>query len=642
MSPLPKPGPSRLHVTLVVGLLCVGSAQPASAFELFGRCRVGTCQTAEANQRLIDGKRYSVKFRVVQQDGADDGVIREVSELWRGRDSEVAGSAGLIARAKGDYRRLLAALYNQGRYAGTVSIKVDGVEAAELKPGTALADRPSVTITVGPGRPYLFGQAEIINRPPPNLLRDPDEPTSSEEAFATGMPAKADVVRRAATRVTEEWRHLGHPKAKLAEQRATANHPQRALNVLLRIEPGPFASFGPVSVQGTNHMDAGFVRYMTGLKEGEAYSPEALRRAEARLDRLGVFGARKLEEADAVTSNGLLPLTVVVNERKSRRIGLGATLSSADGAGIEAYWLHRNLFGRAERLRLDAKFGGVDTGFDTQRFDYSLGATFVQPGVFSPDTDLAWKLLANRESNETFEETSLEGSATVTHYFSDAFVGSLGSFSKYGDYNDDLGQRTFLTTGLVGSVSYDRRNSKVDPTRGYLVSASAVPFYEWEEGNPALQLGVQASAYLSLDDGGRSVLAGRIKTGFLVGPDRAQIPPDLLFTAGGGNSVRGYGFKSIGLVDTNGDVTGGKSLLEGSVEFRQRVTDAFGLVAFIDGGTVGENTFIDGSADFRVGAGLGLRYYTALGPIRLDVGLPLNPGPDDPDFAIYAGIGQAF
>ena len=116
----------------------------------------------------------------------------------------------------------------------------------------------------------------------------------------------------------------------------------------------------------------------------------------------------------------------------------------------------------------------------------------------------------------------------------------------------------------------------------------------------------------------------------------------MLFTAGGGNSVRGYSFKSIGVTGPGGDTIGGASLLEVSAEFRQRLNEGFGVVAFADAGTVGRSSFVDFSEDVKFGVGLGIRYYTGLGPIRLDVAIPLNRGPDDAGFAIYAGIGQSF
>jgi translocation and assembly module TamA len=133
-----------------------------------------------------------------------------------------------------------------------------------------------------------------------------------------------------------------------------------------------------------------------------------------------------------------------------------------------------------------------------------------------------------------------------------------------------------------------------------------------------------------------------LKIGSLVGPDIVEIPPDKLFFAGGGGSVRGYAYRGIGVEGPGGALIGGKSLLEASAEIRAGITESIGLVGFADVGYVGEESFPSFSEDLKIGAGVGLRYNTGLGPIRLDAAVPLDPGPDDPDFAFYVGIGQAF
>lgn len=625
---------------------------PAHALELFGFCLFGECKQTEAQEeaRFIDPKRYEVAFTVdtegLEDAGDLDNLLKGASALYGGRDKPVGGSAGLISRAKGDYRRLLAALYNSGHYGVSVSITVNGAEAANINPGKQLPDTSTVAISVRPGPQYGFGQAEVVNAAPPPV--DPDDVTKTfaEIGYIAGAPARATVVRQAGKLAVLQWQQQGHALAKVEGREATALHPQEQLNVTIRMNPGPKAYFGDVTVSGTERMDPAFVAYMAGLTPGEEYDPDELKRARERLDRLGVFSTRKLEAANSLNSNGLLPFGLVVKERKLRKIGIGATVSSVDGAGVEAYWLHRNLFGKAERLRLDAKFGGVGTSDAVEEFDYALGATLTQPGFFSPDTDLVSNIFAKREFNETFLETSAGGSIGVTHYLSRTTTLRGNVFGEVAEFEDAFGTRQFATFGADGEAELDFRNSKVDPTSGTYFKVNARPFYETEFGNAALRMEVEARAYLGFGADDRTVFAGRVKLGSLVGPSVAQTPPDQLFLTGGGNSVRGYAFKSIGIpragIDGAQDVAGGRSLLEGSLELRQRFTESIGAVAFVDAGLVEGNSFVNLEEDLRVGVGIGLRYYTGLGPIRLDVAVPLDPGPDDPDFAVYAGIGQAF
>lgn len=632
---------------LIVFCLAASVLVPAQAvaFELFGICFTGKCEAQEEDGiAVIDPRNYSVEFTVGGDDADDvEERLQTASALWNGREKPVAGSAGLVARARGDYRRILAALYNAGRYNGAISITVNGSEAANIAPGSPIADNASVVITVDAGSIYRFGEAKIIDQAPVAVRNHDAVPLPSEEGFAPGEPALAGKVKLAEKLSIRAWRQLGHPKAKAENRTATAVHPDKQLNVTIRMTPGPQAVFGEVYVEGTKRMDPEFVAYITGITEGEEFDPDELERARERLDRLGVFSLRKIEEAQFVTSNGLLPLNVLVQEKKLRRLGVGATFSSIDGAGVEAFWLHRNLFGKAERLRVEAEFGGVggSNSLTVDEFDYKLGATFTKPGVFDPDVDLVFNIFGKHEFNETFQETSAGGTLDFNYFYSKRITASAGILAKYGKFEDAFGTRKFFYGGFKGALLYDGRDNKLEPTKGIYSEFKALPFYEANFGSFASRFQIEARTYYSPNDG-QTVLAARARAGSLVGSSIAETPPDLLFTTGGGGSVRGYGFNNIGVRNVSGDVTGGRSLLEASLEVRRKFTETLGAVAFIDAGTVGENSYDAFSGDLKVGVGIGLRYYTGLGAIRLDVAVPLNPDDDDPSFGIYAGIGQAF
>jgi translocation and assembly module TamA len=394
-------------------------------------------------------------------------------------------------------------------------------------------------------------------------------------------------------------------------------------------------------------MDPEFVAFITGLQPGVEYDPDEIERAKKRLSRLEVFRSARVEEAEAITSNGLLPITVAVQEQKLRRFGLGGSYSTLDGAGFEAFWLHRNLFGRAERLRFDARISGIgDQSYDPQDYSYLLGVSFTKPGVYTPDTDFISSLIGERKVLDAYTQTSLTADAGFTHTFSDELTGKITASVSKSRFDDDFfGERDFLTAGLVGTLTYDSRDSKVDPSRGHFLEGLISPFYEFEYGNFATKFTAEGRTYYSLDADNKYILAGRLKLGSIVGAEVAELPPDQLFFAGGGGSIRGYAYRNVGVnVSRDGEdyVIGGRSLIESSVEARIRMTETIGVVGFVDAGYVGEESFPDFAESLRVGVGAGLRYNTGLGPIRLDFAVPLDPTDDDPDFAFYVGIGQAF
>jgi translocation and assembly module TamA len=432
------------------------------------------------------------------------------------------------------------------------------------------------------------------------------------------------------------------PRAVVVTRDVVADHASSSVDVTITVNPGMKAAFGEVSVSGTERMDPEFVRRQTGLEVGEEYDPDELALAQKRLDRLEVFQAARLEAAQSISPDGLLPYNLIVQESAGRRFGVGATYSTIDGLGVEGFHLWRNLFGQAERLRLDARVASIAWPLDTEEFDYMFGGTFTKPGFLTPDTDLVAAISAERTIYPTYMETSANAKLGLTHFFSDQITFEGGAVFERSQFEDDVfGTRDFMTAGIYAGATLDFRDNKVDPTSGWYLKADLEPFYEFNYENPAAQIVVEGRTYFGFGEEDPFVLAGRFKAGALVGPDLSEIPPDKLFFAGGGGSVRGYAFKSIGVDDGMGNVTGGRYLLEGSLEARAKVTSDIGVVGFLDGGYVAADTFPE-FKDLRLGAGVGVRYYTGLGPLRLDVAVPLNKRSGDPDYAIYVGIGQSF
>jgi Outer membrane protein len=620
--------------------MAVGTTIPVAAFELFGIRFFEDEADRDAEAVIVDPQPYFVTF-TSSEGGAVEAALRNASALLADEAEPASGAAGLIAKARGDYRRLLAALYGEGYYGGAVSIRIGGVEAANLAPDTNLPDPVDVTVAVTTGPLFRFGNVAIVNQAPPT--GDPQDQVDLPvlRGYGTGEIARSAVVLRAEQLALEAWRQQGYAKAEIVSRDVVADHATNTVDAVITVNPGRLAAFGPVQVTGTENMNPEFVAQQTGLVVGQEYDPDEIKRAQARLDRLEVFRSARLQAADSIGADGLLPHELIVEELPGRRFGVGATYSSVDGLGLEAYHLWRNLFGQAERLRLDARVASIGFPVDTSQFDYFLGGTFTKPGFYHPDVDLVATVSAERTIYPKYTETSAGGRVGLNWFFSDGLTFEGGASFEVARFDDDFGTRDFQTAGLYAGVIYDGRDSTVDPTEGWYASANLEPYFDLLGGSPGARLVVEGRTYFGFGENDPFVLAGRLKGGAVLGPDLVNIPPDKLFFAGGGGSVRGYGFKSIGVDDGSGTITGGRYLLEASLEARAKVTNDIGVVGFIDGGYVAADVF-PGLDDLRLGAGVGLRYYTGLGPLRLDVALPLNKKPGDPDYAIYAGIGQAF
>jgi translocation and assembly module TamA len=625
--------------------LCVAAAglslvAPANAFEIFGLKLFEDQSDADAEAVIADPQPYTVSL-VVNATGELESVVRNASALVADEAEPASGAAGLLAKARGDYRRIVAALYQEGHYGGVVSIRIGANEVTSLPPDVDLPDPVPVTIVVDPGPLFNFNRVDIVNQAPPTS--DPFDQVDSPagQGFGVGEVARSSVIVQAEGLALEAWRQQGYAKAEIASRDVVADHATNLVDVTITVNPGQKAAFGDVTVRGTERMDPEFVRRQTGLTPGEEFDPEEVERAQKRLDRLEVFRAARLEAAESIGLDGLLPYDLIVQELPGARFGVGATYSTIDGLGVEAFHLWRNLFGQAERLRLDARIAGIGFPVETEEFDYFFGGTFTKPGIFTPDTDLVATISAERTVYPTYTEISALGRIGLTHLFSDQITLEGGAQFERSEFEDVFGTRDFALAGLYGAATLDFRDDTVDPTSGWYLRADIEPFYEFNYGNAAGRVTVEGRTYFGFGEDDPFVLAGRVKAGAVLGAELNEIPPDRLFFAGGGGSVRGYGFRSIGVDDGFGNIIGGRYLLEGSLEARAKVTESIGVVGFLDGGYVAGDEF-PGIEDLRLGAGVGLRYYTGLGPLRLDVAVPLNKREGDPDYAVYVGIGQAF
>ncbi|MBP7001066.1 autotransporter assembly complex family protein [Amaricoccus sp.] len=627
--------------------MAIAATAPAQAFSLFGIHLWGEREDQEAGFEIIDPLAYDVQFVVTGGDGGLEAQLKNASGLWAGRDKPASGVGGLLSRSRGDYRRLLAALYNQAYYGPEISIRLAGQEAADLTLDARLPRPTPVVVAIRPGPRFKFGQAVIVNPPPREVAEDDEVDNDLGDDFRTGADANAAIVAAASSTAIERWRQLSRAKARETDRSVTADHPTSKLDVVITLDPGRPARFGRTSVSGTQRVDPGFVAYMADLTPGDSFDPDRVKAAEDRLARLGVFSSIRVEEAPEIAPDGTLDMAVRLQDGTARTLGVGATLSTIEGAGVEAFWEHRNLFHRAERLRFSASVTGLGVVGDVGDFDYEAGVTFTRPGVINPNVDFFASLTGRRLDLDTYREESLTARFGLQRTYARWLNGEISAFATRARFDDFFGIRRFLMFGVTGKGTYDRRDDVMDPTRGYYLAAEAEPFYEAEYGNAAARGTLEGRIYHGFGEERRFVLAARAKAGSFVGPSDRESPPDKLFFAGGAGSIRGYAYRSVGVdyTEPDGDtgVVGGRSLVEGSGEARFRINDRFGAVGFVDAGFVSaSSSFTSDDTDVRVGAGAGLRYFTGLGPIRLDVATPINPRDDDDVVAFYVGIGQAF
>ncbi|WP_162914120.1 autotransporter assembly complex protein TamA [Taklimakanibacter lacteus] len=603
----------------------------------------------KADEPIADALAYKVTIRIDHGEGALRSAIEEGSNLVTLQDSSAAGAAGLVQRALSDLERITAILYENGHYGGEIAISIAGVpvddasvfDAAE---GARRNGPVPVQITVDTGPAFRFGRIEVRDAASRRLMTDLVD--IEELGLMEGEPALSPAIADAERAIVKELRGRGYPFARIAAKDVAADHATLRLDVALLVESGRKAGFGRFSVSGTEGLDPEFVASRIDIEEGEPYSPERLDKLRKRLAGYPIIGGIRLKEAEQLDASGLLPVDVEISERKPRYFGFGTKYSSSEGTALNAYWGHRNLFGEAETLRIDAQvswFGGTpDAVPDADPFGYMLKASFGKPGILTVDDDLVAEAAVLREVTDAYVRDAVTLVAGVRRRFSDQLSVQVGVDFEQAFVEDSFGKRDDFVAGLPVDIVYDTTDSLLDPARGIRSSAKIEPFaFLGEAGAGPVLLKGSLAAYQGVDERNRFIIAGRVAAGSLIGADVTDVPPARRFYAGGGGSIRGYGYQSVSPRNGDGDIIGGLSFFEASAELRVKITDTIGVVPFFDMGAAFEDEIPDLSG-LRYAAGLGLRYYTSIGPVRLDAAIPLNPRDDDDGYGIYVSIGQAF
>jgi translocation and assembly module TamA len=282
-------------------------------------------------------------------------------------------------------------------------------------------------------------------------------------------------------------------------------------------------------------------------------------------------------------------------------------------------------------------------GTSTTGIGYNGAASFIKPDFLQRDQSLQADLGAVKESLIAYDRQAITADLLLNRKFAEHWSGGIGLSAEQAQITQQGVTQDFTLLGLPVVAKYDDTNSLLDPTQGVRAAASITPTQPLTgpTTSPFVLMQVSGSTYLDLGRPGRSVLALRGLIGSAVGTSQFALPPDKRFYAGGSATVRGYRFQSIGPQFPDGDPQGGTGLVAGTVEFRQRIRDSYGAVVFVDAGQVSADGPLF-SGTWGIGAGVGARYYTAIGPIRLDVAVPLNRLPESGSFQLYIGLGQAF
>ncbi|WP_375402565.1 BamA/TamA family outer membrane protein [uncultured Sphingomonas sp.] len=560
---------------------------------------------------------------------------RALSALREG-DGKAGNAIQVAERAREDERLAVRLMKSLGYYDATASSTVEQDAARK---------RLRATVAATPGRLYTLSSVAVRAdaTTPPDLVR-------RELPLRVGDAIEAALIQGAEANVLLTLPQQGYPFVEVGERDILLEDAAPTGAYTLPIATGPRSSFGRITTAGDPVFDLAHLNVFPRFKAGELYDARRVDDLRDALVATSLFGTVAVEpqRTGRAGPDGTEQVDLLVRQSKgpARTLAGEGGFSTGQGVRVEASYTHRNLFPPEGALIASAVAGTQEQG---------LAATFRRSNAGRRDRTVSFTASVAHSTYDAFEAYTgtLSGRISydstpiwqkpLTYAYGFELVGTNEQTYDF-DFEYFLGRgarrrQTYFIAALPGMAQFDRSDDLLNPTRGYRLKLNVSPETSVQGGvSPYVRTMAEGTYYQPVSD--RLVIAGRVRTGSILGVDRNDLAPSRRYYGGGGGSVRGYGFQRLGPFDPNGEPVGGRSLTEFALEARYRFGD-YGIVPFIDAGNSYES-ILPRVSNMRFGAGIGGRFYTNFGPLRVDVATPLNPRPGDGKIALYISIGQAF
>ena len=595
---------------------------------------------AWAPARAADPQPYTVTMNG-SGTGPLDAALRDGSLLSTLQSRAPAPPFGLVARARGDIARLTTVLHSFGFYQGSVTVTIAGYGLDDPALLPALDATPEgravpVVIAIDRGDLYHLRKVTIEGMVPAEA--------QSALQLASGAPANAADVVAAQARLLAALQEAGYAIAEVPDPTVYADDAAHVLDVTYHAVAGPKVEIGKISFEGLSGVNEEFVSEALTVHTGDSYKPSAIESARQALVATGVFTAVNVRAGELAMEGNRIPLTFTFQERPAHAVGLSGTYSTDLGIGLSASWSHRNLFGNAEQLNLTAAGTGLG-GNATGSVGYRFGAQYIKPMFLRMNQTLQFDASVQRQDLLAYDQNAYNAGVTLRRPLFGQWKGSAGIGFMQDEVVQEGTDRIYQLLSFPLTATYDSTgigDPLADPLHGIRASFAVTPTESFgARNNTFFVFQALASTYVDLSQDGRSVLALRGLAGSVIGASNFDLPPDQRLYAGGSATVRGFPYQSIGPLFSDGNPIGGTAVDAGTAEFRQRLWRDYGAVAFIDAGQASAEG-VPFTGDWRVGAGVGARYYTSIGGVRVDIAFPITAVPNQDSFQLYIGLGQAF
>lgn len=566
---------------------------------------------------------YTVRFI-----GVDDRdtlcLLESASQLAALQETPPSTLTGLRRRAEADINNILQALQSQAFYTAHADFTIN----SQTTPA-------EVTMTIDPGPVYPLVDFQIHLVHPDDVCAVNDLIQLHHLDITLNEPAYPEKILAAEEAALERLNKKGFPFAQIEKRDVVVDQKEVTVRVTLTINTGPLAVFGLVNILGQEDVQTPFFRKKLAWCPGEVYHPKRIAKTQEALEASGLFRSVLITPAEQLDEEGTLPITIEVVEAKQRSIGLGLNYMTQFGPGVRAEWQHRNFNGQGQRFSINA---------DIWAKMQQVTVRQVTPDFCLPEQNLIWLAEYGQEKTKGFSESFASFSGLIERQLNKRTLISYGGMYKAlrSERSDNNGTFNLLKAPL--QLRWSNANNLLDPSKGMSFLVKTTPTLE--VSNPRFSYCINTFTgmwYNSLRDDDSLVLANKLMLGSIFGTSRFEIPPPERFYAGSDNSIRGYHFLTVSPLNKHNDPIGGRSMAILSTELRYRISEDFGSVVFYDIGNVYSNSLPELSHKQLQALGVGVRYYTPIGPLRLDVAFPLNrrQGLDSP-CQVYFSIGQSF